>query len=339
MRKRFVVASIVLACLFTLALPLSWSGAVAPAVCIVAGDSLAVGVGSTLPRERSAAAIFCQWSGEFFGERTELVSIAVPGERTSSFFTEGQLDRLRETVEAAQRRRSTIRFVLVSLGGNDLLALQNMNESERDRAFAEFQTNIGEALAAIRRAVGEAPLLVLTLYDPTEGDPGAERSESWWVARFNSELRAQASAVGALVVDLENLFRGHSAEWTWWPVDVHPTNEGYEAIARQAWKALGWDREAPQVRIKRPQDGEQLSRRYLTVRAHVTDTGGVERVSLWVDGQEVGTLDPLSERDEWITLWETPWPMAGPPITVEVRAEDRAGNEGRAAVRLERFRE
>ncbi|MFN3337211.1 MAG: SGNH/GDSL hydrolase family protein, partial [Thermomicrobium sp.] len=229
MRKRFVVASVLLAFLFTVVLPLRRSGAVAPPVCIAAGDSLAVGVGSTLPRERSAAAILCQWSGEFFGERTELVSIAVPGERTDSFLTGGQLDRLRETVEATQRRGSTIRFVLVSLGGNDLLALQDVTENERDRIFAEFQKNIGEALAAIRRTVGEVPLLVLTLYDPTEGDAGAERSESWWVARFNSELRAQASAVGASVVELESLFRGHRAEWTWWPVDVHPTNEGYEA--------------------------------------------------------------------------------------------------------------
>uniref|UniRef100_A0A7C5RU90 Lipolytic protein G-D-S-L n=1 Tax=Thermomicrobium roseum TaxID=500 RepID=A0A7C5RU90_THERO len=339
MRQRSLVVTLVVTALLVLGVPFSRSIAAPPAVCLAVGDSLAAGIGSTLPRERSAAAILCQWSGEFFGERTELVSTAVPGERTSFFLTEGQLDRLRETVEAAQRRGSTIRFVLVSLGGNDLLALQNANESERDRAFAEFQTNIGEALAAIRRTVGEVPLLVLTLYDPTEGDPGAERSESWWVARFNSELRTQASAVGASVVDLESLFRGHSAEWTWWPVDVHPTNEGYEAIARAAWKALGWDQEAPQIRIERPRDGEQVDRRYLTVRARVTDAGGVERVSLWVDGQEVGTLDPLSERDEWITLWETPWPMAGPPITLEVRAEDRAGNEGRAAVRLERFSE
>ncbi len=336
MRLLFFAASMLLTFLLTLALPLSPLGATAPAVCLAVGDSLAVGIGSTLPRERSAAAILCRWSGEFFQEQTQLVSVAVPGERTSSFLTGDQLDRLRETVETARRRGSAIRFVMVSLGGNDLLALRDAKESERDRLFAEFQATVGEALAAIRRVVGEVSLLVLTLYDPTEGDPGAERSDSWWIARFNSELRAQASTVGASVVELEAQFRGHSAEWTWWPVDVHPTNEGYEAIARQAWRVLGWDREPPEVRIERPQDGEQVGRRYLTVRAQVTDAGGVEQVTLWVDGQEVGTLDPLPERGEWITLWETPWPRVGPPITLEVRAKDRAGNEGRAAVRLER---
>jgi hypothetical protein len=90
------------------------------------------------------------------------------------------------------------------------------------------------------------------------------------------------------------------------------------------------------VTIKRPRDGDALGRRYQTVRARVRDPGGVESVTLWVDGQQIGTLDPLSSNDEWITLWETPWPSSGPPIVLEVRARDRAGNETSATVRLER---
>jgi hypothetical protein len=88
--------------------------------------------------------------------------------------------------------------------------------------------------------------------------------------------------------------------------------------------------------IERPEAGSRVERRFLTVRARISDLGGIERVGLWVDGQEIGTVDPLPGADEWITLWETPWPLPGPPLRLEVRAVDRAGNEGRAAVELVR---
>lgn len=327
--------------LFTLLLlvastvPATRLAAAPPAICLAAGDSLAAGVGSTLPRERSAAALLCRWSEAFFGDRAELVTVARPGERTGSFRTSGQLQALHEAIERARRAGQPIRFVLVSLGGNDLLALRDASEEERDRLFGEFAEALGPALLAVRETIGEGtPLLALTLYDPTDGDPTAERTESWWIARFNEAIRQRAEAVGGIVVDLASAFRGHSADWTWWPVDVHPTNAGYEAIARTAWQALGWDRTGPAITIERPSDGSELERRYQTVRAVVTDPGGVEQVTLWVDGREIGTLDPLPSNNEWLTLWETPWPIDGPPITLEIRARDRAGNESVATMRI-----
>ncbi|MDW8005534.1 MAG: lipolytic protein G-D-S-L, partial [Thermomicrobium sp.] len=61
--------------LFTLLLlvastvPATRLAAAPPAICLAAGDSLAAGIGSTLPRERSAAALLCRWSEAFFGDR------------------------------------------------------------------------------------------------------------------------------------------------------------------------------------------------------------------------------------------------------------------------------
>ncbi|MCX7622598.1 MAG: GDSL-type esterase/lipase family protein, partial [Thermomicrobium sp.] len=334
MSKRSTVAVAVVVCVVLAGLPAARLAARPPALCLAVGDSLAAGIGSTLPRERGAAALLCRWSESYFAERAELVTVARPGERTSTFATSGQLEALREAVERGRRAGQPIRFVLVSLGGNDLLALRAASERERDREFAAFAQDIQAALAAIREAVGDAPVLVLTLYDPTEGDSAAERSDSWWIARFDEELRRAAEAIGATVVDLAGPFRGEIAEWTWWPVDVHPTNAGYEAIARLAWRAIGWDREPPQVRVERPADGTALDRRYVTVRAQVADPGGIETVTLWVDGNEIGTLVPLQSGDAWITLWETPWPSAGPPIVLEVRARDRAGNEGLSLIHI-----
>ncbi len=306
-----------------------------PALCLAAGDSLAAGVGSTLPRERSAAALLCRWSEAFFGTRAQLVSLARPGERASTYRASGQIDALKEEVERAARSGQPVRFVLLSLGGNDLLALQDVDDAERDRRLTAFAVDVRAAFRATREAIGpEVPLLVLTVYDPTEGDPAVERSDSWWIARFNEEITRAAEEVGGSVVDLAPVFRGHTRDWTWWPVDIHPTNAGYEAIARAAWRVLGWDRDAPQVAIERPRDGSRVARRYQTVRAVVVDPGGVEEVTLWVDGRQIGTLDPLPDGERWITLWETPWPSAGPPVTLEVRARDRAGNEGVATVRL-----
>jgi lysophospholipase L1-like esterase len=312
------------------------SAAAPPSACLAVGDSLAAGVGSTLPRERSAAVLLCEWASTYLGEKSELVSLAVPGERTESFLSGGQAERLRQTVARLRAEGRAIRFVLISLGGNDVLQLRAADEVEREEQLAAFEANYAEAMRVIRSAVGDVPLLALTLYDPTEGDASAPRSDSWWIAQFDRAIRAGAESVGALVVDLDKEFRGRTDEWTWWPVDIHPTNAGYAAIARAAWRALAWDRQAPQVVIERPEAGSRVERRFLTVRARISDLGGIERVGLWVDGQEIGTLDPLPGADEWITLWETPWPLPGPPLRLEVRAVDRAGNEGRAAVELVR---
>ncbi|MCS7050136.1 MAG: GDSL-type esterase/lipase family protein [Thermomicrobium sp.] len=334
MKHRLVVLLVLLAAVLVDGGSFGHSSAAPPALCVAVGDSLAAGIGSTLPRERSAAALLCQWSQAYFGEQAELVSLAVPGETTRSFLEGSQLDRLRATMDAARRQGRAIRFVLVSLGGNDLLALADRAEAERERAYAQFETDLAAALTAVRAAIGQTPLLMLTPYDLTEGDADAVQTDSWWVGRFAQAIRVQATAVGGTVVDLARGFRGHIAEWTWWPVDVHPTNDGYMAIARLAWRALGWDREAPRVTVVLPTEGAVIVRRYATVRVRVDDPGGIESVTLWVDGQEIGTLDPLPEEGEWITLWETPWPMAGPPILVEVRAADRAGNVGEASVQV-----
>lgn len=335
MTGRRVLVLVTLLLLTASAVTTARLAAAPPAVCLAAGDSLAAGIGSTLPRERSAAALLCRWSEAFFGDRAEFVNVARPGERATTFRSDGQLQALRDAVGRARRAGEPIRFVLLSLGGNDLLALREASEEDRDRLFAQFADALGAALVETRAAIGDAtPLLVLTLYDPTEGDPTAERSDSWWIARFNDEIRRRAEAVSGTVIDLAGAFAGHSSDWTWWPVDIHPTNAGYEAIARFAWQALGWDRQGPRVTIERPADGSGLDRRYQTVRAAVEDPGGVEQVTLWVDGREIGTLDPLPSSGEWITLWETPWPSSGPPITLEVRARDRAGNESVATVQM-----
>ncbi len=329
--RRLVLVAIVM----VTAVPFG-SAAAPPSACLAVGDSLAAGVGSTLPRERSAAALLCEWASAYWGEKGELLSLAVPGESTESFLRGGQVERLRQTMARLRGEGRAIRFVLISLGGNDLLQLGAADEIEREEQVAAFEANYAEAMRAVRSAVGDVPLLALTLYDPTEGDSSAPRSDSWWIAQFDRAIRAGAEPVGALVVDLDREFRGRTNEWTWWPVDIHPTNEGYAAIARAAWRALAWDRQAPQVVIERPEAGSRVERRFVTVRARIRDLGGIERVGLWVDGREIGTLDPLPGTDEWITLWETPWPRPGPPLRLEIRAVDRAGNEGQAAVELVR---
>lgn len=320
----------------TILIPVSTLQAAPPVWCFAVGDSLAAGIGSTLPRTRSAAALLCEWVGTYTGERTELINLAVPGEQVTTFSSNGQMERLRQQLQQARREGRTVAFVLMSLGGNDLLKLLETDDSERDALFEAFQSEFRSVLTEARNQIGSTPLLILSLYDLSEGDPTAPRSDSWWVARVNEVIRQAGAGVEARVLPLDEVFRGQITQWTWWPVDVHPTNSGYEAIARLAWKALAIDLEPPAVSLERPRVGEKVTRRYMTVRARVWDPGGVEQVQLWVDGKPIGTLDPLPDGQEWIGLWETRWPEPGPATVLEVRAVDRAGQVGRASVRLER---
>ena len=304
-------------------------------VCLALGDSISAGVGTTLPRKRAFPRLVCDLLAQATGRSTRLVDLAVPGETTRSFLQGDQLARLRDEVARIRSQQAEIRAVMLSLGGNDLLELTDAPPEERQAGLDRFRQDYPAALAAVREAVGrETPVVVTTVYDLSEGDPSAERTDAWWVAQFNAVIREAASQHGTGIVDLEAAFRGHIAEWTWYPGDVHPTNEGHEQIARLVWQALAIDTEAPSVQIERPQAGT-LPRRFVTVRVRATDNVGVERVELLAGDRPPIELRYLPEQQVWIALWDSA--SATGQATLTVRASDFAGHVGESRVTVTPF--
>ncbi|MBX6342456.1 MAG: lipolytic protein G-D-S-L, partial [Thermomicrobiaceae bacterium] len=162
------------------------------------------------------------------------------------------------------------------------------------------------------------------------GDPRQRGSDAWWVAQFNQVIRDAAKASGAKVADLEPDFRGHIADWTWYPSDVHPNNDGHAEIARLVWQALGFDQTPPSVRIERPATGP-LARRTPTIRVKASDDVGVTAVHLYVDDSPTSDLLYVPSEDAYIGVWDArTYPR--PTARLRVRATDLAGHAADAEV-------
>jgi lysophospholipase L1-like esterase len=257
------------------------SSAETPGVYIALGDSVAAGIGSSLPRSRGNAAIVAGWLEQLSGSTVPLENLAVPGETAASFIDAGQLQRFRDSAARIQATGVPIAAVSVSLGGNELLDLNSTGLSDRQAGLDAFRTRYAEALVAIRDAIGDdTPLVVTTVYDPTGGDPTIQHSDSWWIEQFNSVIRQTAESQQALVADVAGRFSDRMAELTHYPFDVHPTNAGHRVIAQAIWSALALDASPPVVTTSAT---VTATRSTPTLQFSVSDNVGVASVQVTSD--------------------------------------------------------
>jgi lysophospholipase L1-like esterase len=258
------------------------SRAQTPGVYITAGDSIAAGIGASLPREHGNGALVHGWLEALTGATVPFENLAIPGETAASFIDGGQLQRLRETVTRANEAQLPILAVTISLGGNELLGLEANGLADRKAGLDDFRQRYNEAVAAIRTAVGdETPIVVLTYYNLTGGDSTIQLSDAWWIEQFNDVIRSVAQTHNAGVADLPDRFTGRIDELTHYPFDVHPSNTGHAEIARAVWSTLALDTEPPIITI----DSDlEVTRSTPTVRFTVADNVGVRSVTAQSDG-------------------------------------------------------
>ncbi len=207
-----------------------------PRAYVSLGDSLAVGVGASDPSERSYAALYRAALAEEAHREVRFVQLGVSGETTGSFIggypqnTSSQLAR----AETALKRYPGA-TVTISLGANDLLRTADGTNAERGAAIVRFGRNLDFILKKLRGASDPEPrIAVLALYNPA---PGSFTDE--WVGRLNAQIRAVAAANGASVAAGDRAFSGHEREYVHYPGDIHPTDEGYAALARAFERATG----------------------------------------------------------------------------------------------------
>ncbi|HEX5165480.1 MAG TPA: SGNH/GDSL hydrolase family protein [Thermomicrobiales bacterium] len=293
-----VTIVLVLPLLIGLLSPLS-SAAQTPGAYIVLGDSIAAGIGSSLPRSRGNAAIVTGWLEQLSGSDVPLDNLAVPGETATSFIDGGQLQRFRDSVARTKASGVPIAAVSVSLGGNELLGLDSTGLSNRQSGLDVFRARYGEALGAIRDEIGpDTPLVVTTVYDLTGGDPTIQYSDSWWIEQFNSVIRQAAESEQALVADVAGQFSGRISELTHYPFDVHPSNAGHRVIAQTIWTELAFDTTPPAVTTPA---SVTVTRPTPTIHFSVADNVAV--ASVRVTGDDGSFAGPFQTADnEYVIL-------------------------------------
>ena len=182
------------------------------------GDSLSIddyaggpgrGAASLLWRNRDDD--FPAWAGRDLTahDPTARLALLASDGATSTTVAGEQLGRL---------RRLGLRPTLatVTMGGNDLLAAYGDTTAAR-RAIAAVVDNGRLVLASLRALMGpEAPIVVATVYDPSDGsgDAGGLGLPPWpealaLLAELNRALRALAEDHRALVADVHARFLGH----------------------------------------------------------------------------------------------------------------------------------
>lgn len=296
-------------------------------VYIALGDSIAAGIGSSLPRERGYPAIVRELLARQTGKDVALESLAVPGETARSFRDGGQFARYRDLVNRLSRGGAPIAAVSLSLGGNEMLRVSGSDTGDRQAALDDFQLAYPAALADVRAAVGpDVPIVVTNYYDLSSGDPAIVESAAWWVARFNEVIASGAAASNAQVADVATAFAGRIDELTLNPSDVHPTNAGHRAIAGAVWKALALDTTAPTIGVAATLDASRLTP---TLRFAVHDDTGVDSVRIESGGATVS--GPYRTDDgEYVALLDLRGSVGS--VTVTIHAADAAGNVSSSVV-------
>jgi lysophospholipase L1-like esterase len=326
------VAPLVLATLLAASAPglVRPSQASTPGIYIALGDSVAAGIGSSLPRTRSYPAIVHEWLERQTAATAPFSNLAVPGETSASFVAAGQFDRLREQLDRARAGGLPVAAVTLTLGGNEMLDVRAGATSDRQATLDAFRSDYAAALGAVRDALGpDTPLVVTTYYDPTDGDNTLQFTDSWWIAQFNAAIRDAARAAGATVADIHAAFLGHAARYTHFPLDVHPTNDGHETYARLVWSALGRDTTPPAItRLSRT----MVTRATPTLRVQISDATALQDIDVTVEPGVAG--EPFAVgNDEYALLLD----FAGVEDDVaaaRVTATDVAGNVAELAIDL-----
>jgi lysophospholipase L1-like esterase len=294
---------------------------------IAVGDSITAGIGSSLPRTRSYPAILQGFMAGYLDAPVVLENLAVPGETAESLTGGEQLVALDEAVERAGRSGLPILAVTVTLGGNELLAVRDSGNDERQQALAAFESSLPAALEAIRAAVGaDVPIVISTIYDPTGSPPEVELTEAWWISRFNEVVHSAAGQVGAIVADAASESDEWSGTLSRYPSDVHPTNAGHRVLAGSFWTALALDEDAPEIEVLSEFESNRTTP---TLRFSVSEAIDEDRLQVTVE--DGFAYPPVRVGDgEYVALLETDEGSAS-ALTVRIVAIDLAGNVGEAS--------
>ena len=229
---------------------------------VALGDSISIdayaggpgrGAASLLFRNRNED--FPEWTGRDIETRVRGARFLplVSDGATSASVRYAQLPRLKEAGIVAPA------LVTLTMGGNDLLRAFG-NDAAAQAVRQELRENGQVILAEIRRIAGpNAPLVIGTIYDPSDNTGSTERLGilPWpraldWIAAFNETLRTLAREHGALVADLHGHFLGHGlragdpaqpdarppSRDLWYCGVIEPNAWGASEIRRVFWDVL-----------------------------------------------------------------------------------------------------
>ena len=212
------------------------------------GDSLAQGIGVSNPQYNYVSRFHRYLEGRT-GRELGVVNLGSFGENSVSMIQNGQLDQALTLI--ADRKNdgfesTTISFVTLDIGANDIvvhLATEDCVESVLGArcvsrvkgALDAYSENIEYILSQLREALEQdTELYVMTIYNPFAIGTSTvyEHIGNDIVRRLNKIIEETAVRHSVIVADAASVFKGKARAWTHIMTgDIHPTRQGYRALA------------------------------------------------------------------------------------------------------------
>jgi lysophospholipase L1-like esterase len=190
---------------------------------LVLGDSLARGTGDATGQGYAGRTV--EILAMERGEEIELINLAVEGMRSDEL-----VDQLQDPGVLAQIEGA--RWILVSIGGNDLRDVERVPVPEQEDLYSEqkgaYLENLSTSIDRIRSVNPSAPLLLLGLYNP-DSEASSETVLKLHDWNHGTQLLIEGFEAVFLVPSYD-LFERHLDSYLF--IDrLHPNDAGHQAIA------------------------------------------------------------------------------------------------------------
>lgn len=225
-----------------------------PAAYIALGDSLAAGQTPESQIDTGYADLIAQELGRNQPVAMFSKDLAFPGFTTADVLERVQEDATREVLASAN-------IVTLSAGANDLLRLVQANPADGSLQFQRIQSdfalnkarkNIRQILEELVNSAPDADIYVMGYYFAY---PHARESQKEGIAEqldlLNEILKSEAEKADVIFISVDEAFGKDAISKVPNAADVHPSFEGYQAMANQFLNQYraGWkieDGELPQ---------------------------------------------------------------------------------------------
>lgn len=131
-------------------------------------------------------------------------------------------------------------LITLDAGANDILDDLRNNPSAVPEDIQTAIGNIGRILTVIQTVNADAKIYVMGYYNAMPNLP--EEQEAWFLYmldQFNGAIEWVCEETGATYVDTKEAMDQHLDLYL--PGDIHPTVQGYRAIAKEFWNQIKLD--------------------------------------------------------------------------------------------------
>ena len=223
---------------------------------IALGDSLSAGRGASYASSTAWVPLVHAGLSGF-----ALLNLGVPGDDSGELLNGGPLDRALGEIEARRNDAiagNEVAVITLEIGGNDLLDIYfglvvpgtcpTVTESLRKPqcvqalkdVLARYRPNLRRILEGLGQAAPDAPVFLMTLYNPFSGGAGVldqfgvvsleGMPDTPFPEGLNDIIRAEGAAAGVHVVEWYDLFLGKVNEYISGDL-IHPNDTGHRVMA------------------------------------------------------------------------------------------------------------